>query len=132
MANEEELNKLSYEAQYLQTQMQEMQRQLSQAVAVGIQLDSTQKSISGLPDVTDETYFQLGAGTFIKAKPANGKSVIIDVGAGVFLEKPFGEAIELLKKRKSNVDKAIETLRSNIEKISKRLSEIDLEAAKYQ
>ncbi|MEK6843530.1 MAG: prefoldin subunit alpha [Candidatus Micrarchaeota archaeon] len=132
MANEEELNKLAYEAQYLQSQLQEMQRQLQQAASVGMQLDITDKSIGQMLDLKDETYFQLGAGTFLLAKPSVENTVLIDIGAGVFLEKPFDEAREILKKRKTSVDKAIDAMKGNIEKLSKRLAELDLEASKYQ
>ncbi|MFH0971307.1 MAG: prefoldin subunit alpha [Candidatus Micrarchaeota archaeon] len=123
--SEEELNKLAYEAQYLQQQAQEMQRQLQQAIAIASQLEAAAKTIEGLKDNKEEDYFQLGGGAFIKAKTAENSGILMDIGAGVFAEKNPEEAKELMQKRKKDVEKAMEILKNNLQKLTRRLQEID-------
>ena len=129
---EEEMNKLAYEAQYLQTQAQEMQRQLQSAIMLQSEIEATQKTIDGLKGLDDETYFQVGAGSFIRAKPSGEKGILVDIGAGVFMEKNPDDAKELLAKRSANITKAIESLKGTVEKINRRLQEIDMQAQEMQ
>ncbi|MFH1751233.1 MAG: prefoldin subunit alpha [Candidatus Micrarchaeota archaeon] len=132
MSNEEELQKLAYEAQYLQQQAQEMQRQLQQAVLLINNIDSTDKTIDGLSGMKEETYFQIGSDAFVKARPSENGRVLIDVGASALMEKEPHDAKDILKKRKAQLEKALETLRRNLDKINKRLMEIDGKAEELQ
>lgn len=129
---EEEMNRLAYEAQYLQTQAQELQRQLQNAIMLKNEIENTVKTIKAMEDLKEETYFQIGAGSFVKAKATEGRGILVDVGAAIFLEKEPKEAIILLEKRKGNVDKALELLKNNLEEVSKRLLEIDKRAEEMQ
>ncbi|MFH1442811.1 MAG: prefoldin subunit alpha [Candidatus Micrarchaeota archaeon] len=132
MSSEEELQKLAYEAQYLQSNLQEMQRQYQQAVAMMNQIEQTEKTVAALKDAKEDTYFQLGAGAFMKGKPNERKGVLIDMGANVFMEKTAEEARELLKARKANIEKAVGSIKKNLEEVSRRLEEIDSLAADLQ
>ncbi len=131
-SNEEELQKLAYEAQYLEQQMQEFQRQFQQAAVIQGQLEQTIQGIGGLEKANGDPYFQLGSGAFMKATPTPNLGVLVEIGSGVFIEKAPSEAISILGKRKDSIEKALGVLKGNIEKISKRLSEIDLKAADLQ
>ncbi|HLC48385.1 MAG TPA: prefoldin subunit alpha [Candidatus Norongarragalinales archaeon] len=131
MPNEEELNRLAYEAQYLQQQAQEMQRQLQQAILVLNNIDATTKTIDGLTGVKEDTFFQIGSDAFVKARPSPDM-VLIDVGANVLIEKEPKDAKELLKTRKANMEKAVGVLQRNLEKLNGRLLEIDRKAEELQ
>lgn len=124
-SKEEELNRLAYEAQNLEAQLQEMQRQLQQAQLLVNEMNSTSASLEGLKELKEDTYFQLGSGAFIKGTAAENKYILIDVGAGVFMEKPIGEARELILKRREKLEKGIEALKANLTQGLKRLQEIN-------
>lgn len=127
-----ELNKLAYEAQYLEAQIQEMQKQLQQMVMINGQMDSTIKTIEGLKEAKNEAYFQIGSGSFIKAKPSGERGILMDVGASVFIDKKPEDAKEVLSKRKKDAERVIEMLKNNIQQIAKRLEEIDVKATELQ
>lgn len=132
MSNEEELNKLAYEAQYLTQQAQDMQRQLQQAVIVINNIDATIKTIDGLSGVKEETYFQIGSNAHVLARPSENRKVLIEIGAKVMVEKEPAEAKELLRNHKVQMEKAVELLKKSNEQVSKRLMEIDMKAEELQ
>ncbi|MEK6953899.1 MAG: prefoldin subunit alpha [Candidatus Micrarchaeota archaeon] len=132
MGNDEEIQKLAYEAQYLQQQLSEMQRQLQQAIIVMNNIDATTKTIDGLKGLRQETYFQIGSDAFVKAKPQEGDKILIDAGANVLIEKEPHEAKEILRKRKEQVEKATEVMKRNIDKLNARLMDIEKKAEEFQ
>ncbi len=132
MTTEEEYNKLAMEAQYLQQQMQEMQRQLQQGIMIQSGIDSTVKTIDGMKGVKNETFFQIGSGAFIKGRANDGKGILVDVGAGMFVEKAPEDAKVLLLDRKDKIEKAIEMLKKNLAQLTKRLQEIDAQVSQME
>jgi prefoldin alpha subunit len=129
---EEEMNKLAYEAQYLQAQGEEIGRQVQNALMLKNEIENTIKTIESMKTLKDETYFQIGAGSFVKARASEERGVLVDVGAAIFVEKKPDEAKELLEKRLQNLEKAVEILKKNAEQITKRLQEIDSRASELQ
>ncbi|HEV8290009.1 MAG TPA: prefoldin subunit alpha [Candidatus Norongarragalinales archaeon] len=98
MTNEEELRKIAFELQYLEAQAQDMQKQLQQ---VRLRLAENQAAIRGLENLApnQDTLFPLGSGVMLKANTGKMDKVLVDVGAGVAVEKPIPQALEVLRER---------------------------------
>jgi len=113
------------------------QQYQAQSEAIAQQLGLTQMTIQGLDrailaidaldSATDgqEMLVPIGSGSFVFAKLASKERVVLNVGAGVSIEKPAAEARESLKVRKAEVAEASK-------KLSEMLNKIDAEMAKIQ
>jgi prefoldin alpha subunit len=113
------------------------QQYQAQSEAIAQQLGLTQMTIQGLDrailaiDALDsavegqEMLVPIGSGSFVFAKLASKERVVLNVGAGVSIEKPAAEARESLKVRKAEVAEASK-------KLSEMLNKIDGEMAKIQ
>ncbi len=113
------------------------QQYQAQSEAIAQQLGLTQMTIQGLDrailaiDALDsaadgqEMLVPIGSGSFVFAKLASKEKVVLNVGAGVSIEKPAAEARESLKVRKAEVAEASK-------KLSEMLNKIDAEMAKIQ
>ncbi len=69
----------------------------------------------------EETYFGLGGGIYVPARVNKGKKLIVNVGAGVFVEKTIEELKEDVKKRIAEIEEAIKKAaeRKNVGKTEK-------------
>ena len=67
----------------------------------------------------------IGAGNFIYAIVEEEKSVIVTIGAGIHSEKSLDDAIEGMKKKKSDVENQLTQIKASYNEIIERLREID-------
>jgi len=124
---EEEIRRLLAAYQQYQAQADGIMRQLSltQLTAEGLERASTAVDALGRAEVGQEIMVPIGSGSFIHATLASKEKVVLNVGAGVHIEKDAAEAQEILKVRKAEV---LEGSR----KLNEVLSKIDQEMQKIQ
>lgn len=103
--SEEEIRRLlaAYEQYQAQAEGISHQLGLSQIAAQG--LESALAAVDALQEaeVGQEILVPIGSGSFIHGKLASKENVILNVGAGVSIEKRSEEAIEILRTRKNEV-----------------------------
>ncbi len=99
----------------------EMYRQ--QLTALGEQIERLsqasvehQEVIQALESIDDESspkiMIPLGSGTQLLVDQPNNPGVVVDIGSGIQAEKSVSEAIEILKKRVSDIEELISTLQT--------------------
>ncbi|AKG92498.1 prefoldin alpha subunit/eukaryotic subunit 5 [Geoglobus ahangari] len=84
-----------------------------------------------------EALLNLGGGVFAYVDVKNSKKMLVDVGAGVVVEKEVKEAIETLRNKKQNVEDTEKKLRElltqiagQMEKLQREISELAKSAGK--
>ncbi|WP_457590445.1 prefoldin subunit alpha [Geoglobus sp.] len=84
-----------------------------------------------------EALLNLGGGVFAYVDVKNSRKMLVDVGAGVVVEKEVKEAIETLRNKKQNVEETENKLRElltqiagQMEKLQKEISELAKSAGK--
>lgn len=84
-----------------------------------------------------EALLNLGGGVFAYVDVKNSKKMLVDVGAGVVVEKEVKEAIETLRNKKQNVEETEKKLRElltqiagQMEKLQREISELAKSAGK--
>jgi prefoldin alpha subunit len=124
---EEEIRRLLAAYQQYQAQSEAIAQQLGLTQMTIQGLDRAILAIDALDSATDgqEMLVPIGSGSFVFAKLASKERVVLNVGAGVSIEKPAAEARESLKVRKAEVAEASK-------KLSEMLNKIDGEMAKIQ
>ncbi len=113
--------------QQLQGESELLQRRIVELEVVNSELERTIESLEYFNslDGTIEALMNLGGGVFAYVDVKDSKKMLVDVGAGVIVEKEVGDVIESLKKRR-------EKLEENIKKLGEALEKIAIQAEKIQ
>jgi len=132
MAGRDELAKIAYEMQLYREEAQVLQQQLGNlqlnyaSVEVAIQtLENVAKLSKG-----DQMLLPVGSGAYIKSKVENNEVALVDVGAGVVVEKPIPDVVKFLKSRMSEMDSMREKLQKNFGEVSNRMKSLEESANK--
>lgn len=108
----------------------------AQADGISHQLGLTQMAAQGLEralgavealeeaEVGQEILVPIGSGSFIHGKLASKENVVLNVGAGVSIEKGIDEAREILKLRKNEVLEGSKKLGDVLAKIDQEMQKI--------
>ncbi|MFH1200438.1 MAG: prefoldin subunit alpha [Candidatus Micrarchaeota archaeon] len=132
MENDEQLSRLAYEARVYQSQLAQMRQQAGSAQNAIFELDSAVAGINALADAKKDTLMGIGAGVFARATVTGTEKVLVEVGAGVFVEKPAAAAAELLESRKKNLESALKKLAESADAVNRRLSLVEEKASALQ
>jgi len=123
---EEEIRRLlaAYEQYQAQADGISHQLGLSQIAAQG--LESALAAVDALEEaeVGQEILVPIGSGSFIHGKLASKENMILNVGAGVSIEKRSDEAKEILKARKNEVLEGSKKLTEVLAKIDQEMQKI--------
>ena len=123
------LSRMAYEAQLLQGQGQTLQQQLAQfretASQLGISIESLRSIAKGKKV---EMLVPVGAGAMVHARVERPDTALIEIGAGVVIEKDVEGAISLLEKRLAAVNEAGARAENEMIRVSKKLDVLDREA----
>ena len=120
------------------------QQYQAQAEAIARQLGLTQLTAEGLEralkaveametaEAGEEMLVPIGSGSFIHARLASKEKVVLNVGAGVSIEKTPAEAKESLKVRKAGVMEGSKKLNEMLGKIDQEMQKIQAIVAKFE
>lgn len=123
---EEEIRRLLAAYQQYQAQADGIMRQLSltQLTAEGLERASTAADALDRAEVGQEIMVPIGSGSFIHATLASKEKVVLNVGAGVHIEKDAAEAKEILNVRKAEVQEGSRKLNEVLSKIDQEMQKI--------
>jgi prefoldin alpha subunit len=124
--DEEEIRRLLAAYQQYQAQADGIMRQLSltQLTAEGLERASTAADALDRAEVGQEIMVPIGSGSFIHATLASKEKVVLNVGAGVHIEKDASEAKEILNVRKAEVQEGSRKLNEVLSKIDQEMQKI--------
>ena len=124
---EEEIRRLVATYQQYQAQAEALARQISLTQLTLEGLDRAMNAVEAMDtaEVGQEMLVPIGSGSFIHAKLASKEKIVLNVGAGVSIEKTAAEAKEILAIRKAEVAEGSK-------KLNEVLSKIDLEMQRIQ
>jgi prefoldin alpha subunit len=117
--------------QQLQNEAETIQKRIFEMEVVESELDKTIETLEyfdGLEDGVD-ALMNLGAGVFAYVDVKESKKMLVDVGAGVVIEREVREVIDILKKRKEKVEKGKDQYVQLLERIYSQAQEIQKEIA---
>jgi prefoldin alpha subunit len=112
--------------QQYQAQAEAIARQLSLTQLTAEGLDRALRAVEAMEmaEVGNEMLVPIGSGSFIHAKLASKEKVVLNVGAGVNIEKTPAEAKESLKIRKAEVAEGSKKLNEMLGKIDQEMQRI--------
>jgi len=123
---EEEIRRLLAAYQQYQAQAEAIARQLGLTQLTAEGLERALKAVEAMETAEEgtEMLVPIGSGSFIHAKLASKEKVVLNVGAGVNIEKTPAEAKESLKIRKAEVAEGSKKLNEMLGKIDQEMQRI--------
>ena len=125
--SKEDIQKLSNQFQQLQYQADALSEQLNMVSASLADSGKAINTIIGFEGVEDghEILIPIGMGTNIMAKLSKPDTVIMEIGAGISLEKDLENAKKSLEIQKEELTKFHQTTQNNMNQILTKMQEIE-------
>ena len=90
-----------------------------------VEMQTTLESIDEIEKSKENILFPLGSAAYTFGRIVDKDKIIVEVGAGVALEKNFTEARGILNERKNDIENALTTLQRNIQEVSESLQSLE-------
>lgn len=125
--SDEDIQKMSSQFQQLQYQAEALSQQLNMISASLADTEKALNTIAGFEGVEDEheILIPIGMGTNIMAKMSKPDTVIMEIGAGISMEKDMDNAKKSLEIRKEELTKFHQTIETNQDQIATKMHEIE-------
>ena len=122
--SEEQAQQLLYQMQMMEGYLSELSQKEATIVSVIREASSAIQSLKTIDNKTDnETLTPVGLGTFIKTKVVPNEKLILNVGAGIAVEKDKDSAINFLELRLKEMQVALQETSNQKQQISASLEQ---------
>ena len=122
--SEEQAQQLLYQMQMLEGYLSELSQKETTIVSVIREASSAIQSLKTIDTKTDnETLVPVGLGTFIKTKVVPNEKLILNIGAGIAIEKDKDSAINFLELRLKEMQVALQETSNQKQQISASLEQ---------
>jgi prefoldin alpha subunit len=131
---EEEVRRLVLAYQQYQSQADALVRQLSITQLTAEGLDRAARAVEALGSASEgqDMLVPIGSGSFVHARLASTDKVVLNVGAGVSIEKTAADAKETLKVRQAEVTEGSKKLSEMLSRIDQEMQKIQAILTKYE
>jgi prefoldin alpha subunit len=112
----------------LQTMQSELEKYSLELEEIKVKQEEIDISITAINEIVklkrgSEILAGIADGIFIRTKLEDSTMAIINIGAGVIVEKPINDAIKLLEKHRRQVDNQNTVIESRMQKLSEEIIE---------
>ena len=122
--SEEQTQQLLYQMQMLEGYFSELSQKETSIVSIIREASSAIHSLKTIDNKTDaETLIPLGLGTFVKTKTVPNEKLILNIGAGIAIEKDKDSAINFLELRLKEMQVALQETSNQKQQISASLEQ---------
>jgi len=122
--SEEQTQQLLYQMQMLEGYFSELMQKEEAIISIIREASSAVVSLKAIDNKTDsETLVPMGLGTFVKTKLIPNQKLILNVGAGVAIEKDQNYAINFLESRLKEMQVALQETSMQKQQVSANLEQ---------
>ena len=122
--SEEQAQQLLYQMQTMEGYLSELTQKEGTIMSIIREASSAIQSLKTIDTKTDnETLVPVGLGTFIKTKTVPNEKLILNIGAGIAVEKDKDSAINFLELRLKEMQVAIQETSNQKQQISASLEQ---------
>ena len=122
--SEEQAQQLLYQMQMLEGHLSELTQREGTIMSIIREASSAIQSLKTIDTRTDnETLVPVGLGTFIKTKTVPNEKLILNIGAGIAVEKDKDSAINFLELRLKEMQVALQETSNQKQQISASLEQ---------
>ena len=122
--SEDQAQQLLYQMQMLEGYLSELSQKEATIVSVIREASSAIQSLKTIDNKTDnETLTPVGLGTFVKTKVVPNEKLILNIGAGIAVEKDKDSAINFLELRLKEMQVALQETSNQKQQIAASLEQ---------
>ncbi|MCH8832986.1 MAG: prefoldin subunit alpha [Thaumarchaeota archaeon] len=122
--SEEHTQQLLYQIQMFESYFAELSQRENSLLNVFKDATSAIESINGIGEKSEsDTLIPIGMGTFIKTKISSGEKIVLNVGAGVAIEKDKDSAINFLELRIKEIQVALQDTATKKQDVASKLEQ---------
>jgi len=122
--SEEQTQQLLYQMQMLEGYFSELTQKEESIISVIREASSAVVSLKAIDNKTDsETLVPMGLGTFVKTKLIPNQKLILNIGAGIAIEKDQNYAINFLESRLKEFQVALQDISGQKQQVSASLEQ---------
>lgn len=131
---EEEIRRLLAAYQQYQAQAEAIAQQMSLTQLTVQGLDRALRAVEAMETAHEEQEMlvPIGSGSYVHARLASKDKVVLNVGAGISVEKSAAEAKEALKARREEVAEGAKKLGEMLGRIDQEMARIQAALSKYE
>jgi prefoldin alpha subunit len=129
MADEEELQRLSYELQVQQSNGEAIRQQIQSMQANIMEIGSAIEAVKNLKKMKGDTLIPLGSGTFISCPKPNPEKVVISIGANLMVQKSPEEAVRILEERQKKISDAMGAAQQDLGRVIQAIEALTQKAS---
>lgn len=127
MATEKELQEKVMIYRIIESRLDALVKQRDLFFNKIVELQNTLASIDEIAKSKEEILFPIGGEAYSFGKVVDRDKIIVEIGAGIALEKNFIEAKETILKRRTDIETAVKEISQEIENYSNSLSILEPE-----
>jgi len=125
--NSQDINAKQIELQVISQQINQIQQQLQQ---VEMQIMDLTATVQGIDDLTkskldSEVLAPLNAGIYVKTKLKDNKTLLVNVGAGVTVEKTAEQVKEILKNQLTELNEYQQKMLQEFQKMTTHAQKLE-------
>ncbi len=124
--NEDEARESYFELKMIEEQMKQLQHQIEHLEA---NIAEFENSIISLNEIrgkeNEESFVPLSPGVYVKSKISDTKKLVVNVGAGVAVEKSPEDTIKIIEKQLAEMKQYREQMMKGLQLLSARAEEIE-------
>ena len=122
--SEEQTQQLLYQMQMLESYFSELTQKEGSIISIIREASFAIDSLKAVDNKTDdETLVPLGLGTFVKTKLIPNQKLILNVGAGIAIEKDQNYAINFLESRLKEMQVTLQEINGQKQQVSSSLEQ---------
>jgi prefoldin alpha subunit len=132
--NEQDPRALVMQHRELQKRAELLQQQMTM---IRMSADDSAKALNTIEELSSikegtEMMFPIGSGSFVYANIARVDNIVVDIGAGISVERSLSEAKEIMEHRKERLEKAFENMSASLSKIGQQMQAIEAFISRQQ
>ena len=118
--------------QLLQRHLEELRQQALLLERTFIEIETTRQTVSDLKKAKEgnETLVPLGSGFYTHGRVSNTKSLLVDIGVGILVEKDTVSTDDVLDNKRKELENASRELQDEMGNTLKKMNELGMELEK--
>lgn len=129
MGNEEELNRLEGELQAQQARGEAIRRQIQSMQSSSLEIATAIEALKNIKKVKGDTLVPIGAGVHFSCPKPDFERVVMNIGAGIMVQKKPEEALGVLLDRQKKMADATKSAQEDMAQVIKAIEELTRRAS---
>lgn len=132
MSSKQKLQEKYVLYQLLNQNLEALKQQMEAIEEQSQEVSSTLSSIGDIHKIAknNEVFIPIGSGCYGKGELTDSKSVVVNVGAGILVEKKIEDAKKFLDNRSEDIGKAKKEIQEHAEKVTNQMTDVGSEIQK--